>query len=117
MKLPEMGMNNPPKTPDNNLRVKAALKSGQAEKKGYDWAYFADNEHLLEDAEIMAIVAKQYPHVLGHLQRLNRDKNFVIHWLGQVDPNEVVNVYHNARKNALRISLSKEEFDLIINRK
>ncbi len=117
MKSPDMTMGNPPEKPKDNLKVKAALKSNQAIEKGYNDAFFMDREDLLEDPEIMKIVAKQYPYVLGHLSRLNKDKNFVLQWLTHVGPDKAVDVYKNARQNALRVSLSEEEFDSIIGKK
>jgi hypothetical protein len=99
------------------LMVKAALKSGQAEEKGFRGEYFIDHEYLLEDDEIMVMVANQWPYTLGHLDKKNRDKDFVIKWLMSVNNKDnVEDIYRDAQKNALRIILSPEEMERIKKR-
>lgn len=89
-----------------NLQVLAALKSGQAEAKGFDYAYFMDHEPMLEDEEVMNTVAEIYPYVIGHLRVLNKDPDFVRRWFSNIkNPEERKKVYRNARGNNLTISL------------
>jgi hypothetical protein len=91
------------------LTVKVALKSEQAEGKGFDDAYFMDNEHLLEDDEIATMVAKKYPYVLTQLREKNKDKQFVLKWLKDVGPDKALDVYYKAKQNTLELVLSDEE--------
>ncbi len=89
-----------------NLKILAALKSGQAEAKGFTDTYFMDNESVLEDAEIMNLVAKIHPHIIGYLTKLNQDQDFVRRWFACIDdPAKRKEIYKNAINNNLRVSV------------
>ncbi len=65
-----------------------------------------DNESVLRDTEIMSIVAKSHPHVIGHIKELNRDQDFVRHWFACIDdPAKRKEVYRNAISNNLKIAV------------
>lgn len=88
------------------LQILAALKSGQAEAKGFNDAYFMDHESILEDEEVMKTVAKTYPHIIGYLSQLNKEEGFVRRWFSLIEnPEERKRVYQQARQNNLRISI------------
>ena len=101
-------------------RVKAALKSGREGGEGFDDIYFADHGYLLEDPEILTMVAKRWPNILVHIDNIRPDKAFVIRWLASIDdPDQVDKVYRDfrTRHDQDRVKLTTEELDTIKKKK